>query len=140
MRTKLYQFSVFAVLAFFFVECGRPSCNNTNPLFDKYSPESAEYKEELVRQLEITDQSKLTYWFNQYVESNGQEQVFFNVQGDELCAVMVLDVEEWGKLEKVRQKKGISYRGAKFTHLKYDIKTDSSGTRFVYMYYSQIID
>jgi hypothetical protein len=53
---------------------------------------------------------------------------------------MVLDVEEWGKLEDVRQKKGISYRGAEFTHLKYNIKTDPSGTSFVYMDYDKIID
>jgi hypothetical protein len=140
MRTKINFLLALVTLATLFIGCDRPVCKNTNPLFDKYSPDSREYKAELVNQLGIVDKSKLTYWFNAYAESNGQEQVFFNIQGDGLCAVIVLDVEEWGKLEKLRQKKGLGYRGAKFTNLKYDIRQDSVKTEFIYRDFDKLID
>jgi hypothetical protein len=140
MKTKINFLLALVTLATLFIGCDRPVCKNTNPLFDKYSPDSREYKAELGKQLGIVDRSKLTYWFNAYVESNGQEQVFFNIQGDGLCAVIVLDVEDWGKLEQLRQKKGLGYRGAKFTNLKFDIRQDSVKTVFIYRDFDKLID
>ena len=32
----------------FMTGCDRPGCKNTNPIFDKYSPQTKEYKDELV--------------------------------------------------------------------------------------------
>jgi len=140
MRKKVNILLAFIALAILFIGCDRPVCKNTNPLFDKFLPESQEYKAELAKQLEIVDKSKLSYWFNQYVESNGQEQLFFNIQGDGLCAIIVLSVEDWGKLVELRQKRGVSYRGAKFTNLKFDIKQDSAKTEFIYRGFDKIID
>jgi hypothetical protein len=140
MRTIINFLLVLVTFATLFIGCDRPVCKNTNPLFDKYSPDSREYKAELVKQLGIVDKSKLSYWFNEYAESNGQEQLFFNIQGDGLCAVIVLNVEEWGKLEELRQKKGMSFRGAKFTNLKFDIKQDPAKTEFIYRDFDKIID
>lgn len=139
--TRISNF-ILTILAFSILTggCDRPECNNTNPVFDKYSPVFGEYKTELAKQLGMADNSKLTYWFNQYTESNGQEQLFFNIQGEGICAVLVLDVEEWGKLEKLRQKKGLSFKGAEFTNLKFDIKQDSSQTKFIYRDFDKIID
>ena len=140
MRSKINLLLVLLTLAALFSGCDRPVCKNTNPLFDKFSPESQEYKAELLKQLEIDDKAELSYWFNQYVQSNGQEQLYFNVQGDGLCAMIVLNVEEWDKLEEVRQKKGMSFRGAKFTNLTFDIKQDSAKIEFVYRDFDKIID
>jgi len=122
MKTKINPLLTLIALAAFFIACDRPDCKNTNPLFDRYSPDSREYKAELLRQLEIVDKAKLTYWFNQYIESDGQEQLFFNVQGDGLCAIIVINVKEWGKLKELRQKQGAGFRGAEFRNLQFDIK------------------
>lgn len=122
------------------IACNRPICKNSNPLFDNYSPESREYKNELVKQLAIADHSKLNFWFNQYIESNEQEQLFFDVQGDGLCAVIVLNVEEWNKLEELRQNKGAGFRGAEFKNLQLDIRQDSLETKFILKDFDKIID
>lgn len=140
MRSKLPLLLVLCALPILFIACARPGCKNTNPLFDQFSPDSQEYKAELAKQLAIADKAELTYWFNQYVQSNGQEQLYFNVQGDGLCALLVLTVEEWGKLEEVRQKKGMSFRGAEFKNLQFDIKQDSAKTEFVYRDFDKMID
>lgn len=140
MRSQFHLLLVLCTLLLLFCACDRPVCKNTNPLFDQYSPESQEYKAEMVKQLAIADKAELSYWFNQYAESNGQEQLYFNVQGDGLCAMLVLTVEEWGKLEEVRQKKGMSFQGAEFKNLQFDIKQDSAKTEFVYRDFDKIID
>ncbi|HEY3371154.1 MAG TPA: hypothetical protein VGK10_09920 [Prolixibacteraceae bacterium] len=140
MKTILKHFLTLVIFTALLIACDRPVCKNTNPLFDKYPPDSREYKAELIKQLERIDQSKLSYWFNEYYESNGQEQLFFNIQGDGLCAVIVLNVEEWGKLEELRQKKGQSYRGAKFTKLQFDIRKDTVNPQFIYRDFDKIID
>ncbi len=140
MKRQIRLFIFLTVLVAVFIACDRPECKNTNPIFDNYSPESNEYKTELAKQLDRIDNSKLTYWFNEYVETNGQEILFFNIQGDGLCAIIVLNVEQWGKLEELRQKKGETYRGAEFVRLKFDIQQDSTTVRFIYRDFVNIID
>ena len=134
------RLSAFIVLTTLFFACDRPVCKNTNPLFDEYSPESKEYKAELIKQLKILDKSKLTYWFKEYIESNGQESLLFHIQGDGLCAIIEINVEQWGKLEKLKQKKGVSFRGAEFRNLKFDIIQDSANIKFIFRDFDRIID
>lgn len=140
MKRQIRLFIFLTGLAVAFIACDRPECKNTNPIFDNYSPESNEYKTELAKQLDRIDNSKLTYWFNEYVETNGQEILFFNIQGDGLCAIIVLNVEQWGKLEELRQMKGKTYRGAEFVRLKFDTQQDSTNVRFIYRDFVNIID
>jgi len=136
---KKVQF-VLILLAFLFVNCDRPECTNTNPIFNKYTPESEEYKTELVKQLDRIDPSKLTYWFQKYSTNSGNEQLYFNIQGNGLCAIIVLDVEDWSKLKELKEKKGVSFQGAEFKNLTFDIIQDSSQTKFIYRNFDRIID
>lgn len=140
MQSKITRvFAVIATLAISFA-CDRPVCKNANPIFDQYPPESEVYKAELARQLEIADKSTLRYWFSAYVESKGQTFLHFNIQGDGLCAIIVLNVDRWNKLGKLRQNKGVSFRGAEFTNLTFDIRQDSTGISFIFRDYGKIID
>lgn len=123
-----------------FVSCDRPKCENKNPIFNNTEPSSKVYKDELVNVLNGIDQSKLTYWLQKYDEQNGIETLYFNIQGDGLCAILHLSVNDWKKLENVRERKGVGRRGAEFTNLKFDIVQDSLSTNFVYKTYDRIID
>ena len=140
MKLKFYLLIILLSLTTLYISCDRPDCKNTNPLFDNYSPHSREYKTELVKQLQNIDKLKLSYWFKEYVESNGQELLFFNIQGDGLCAVIVLNVEGWRKLDELRQKKGVSFKGAKFKNLEFDILQDSTNFSFILRDFERIID
>lgn len=140
MKAKINLLLAVVCLVTLFSACDRPVCKNTNPIFDKFSPDSKEYKAELAKQLATVEKSKLTYWFNAYTDSNGVEKLLFDIQGDGLCALMVLTVEDWSKLEELRQKKGASFRGAEFKNLKFEVKQDSLLTEFIYRDYEKIID
>lgn len=130
-------------LVFFFAcftSCDRPACENTNPIFDKYQPTSKEYKLELIKQLSIIDKSKLRYWLKDYTEYENEVQFHFYIQSKELCAVLVLDIEQWGKLEPLREKKGEGRFNAEFTKLQFEIKQDSLNPKFVFKDFSRILD
>ena len=122
------------------LSCDQPECTNNNPIFEENQPDSKIYKDELAKQLKSTDPEKLRYWLQKYEKKKGQEYLYFYIQGDGLCATIVLTTEQWNKLERVKDKKGISYRGAEFTKLIYEIRQDSVHTEFIYKTFDRIID
>lgn len=130
--------SVFFIM--FFISCDRYDCKNTNPIFDEYRPDSKEYKLELMKQLSIVDKSKLRYWLKNYTENENEVQLHFYIQSKELCAVLVLDVEQWGKLKQLKTKKGKGRFNAEFKNLQFEIEQDSLDPKFVYKDFSRIVD
>ena len=132
--------TILALSLICFISCDRPRCNNKNLIFETFEPNSKKYKDELVAQLNSVDSSQLTYWLQKYDNQNGKETLYFNIQGDGLCAVLHLSVNHWNKLEHIRERKGIGRRGAEFTNLKFQIHQDSSSTDFVYISYDRLID
>ena len=139
MNYKLV-FTILALSLICFISCDRPHCTNENLIFETFEPNSKKYKDELVAQLNSVDSSQLTYWLQKYDNQNGKETLYFNIQGDGLCAVLHLSVNHWNKLEHIRDRKGIGRRGAEFTNLKFQIYQDSSSTDFVYISYDRLID
>ena len=137
---KLSQILFPVIAVCLTVACDRPDCINTNPVFDQYSPESEEYKNELINQLKLNDGEELRYWLKKYDAEHGQEYLYFYVQGGNLCAVMQMKVDNWKGMEDLREKKGVSYRGAEFKGLTYQVSRDESGTKFTYQSYQRIID
>jgi len=140
MKPKLHNIFVFFCLLIFTVTCDRPECNNSNPIFNKFSPDTKQYKDELIKQLKLVNNEKLRYWLEQYQENGGQEYLYFFVQGDGLCAKIILNVKQWNKIEGVKKSKGVSYRGAEFKNLKFDIFQDTLKTEFIYKDLDKIID
>ena len=134
----IYTFIVLSTICL--VCCDRPKCHNENPIFETNEPNSKKYKDELVRQLSTVDQKELTYWLQKYEKQNGNEYLYFHIQGDGLCAILHLSMNHWSKLENVREKKGVGRRGAEFTNLKFDIVQDSLSTRFIYSSFDRLID
>ncbi len=57
------------------------------------NPATEPYKEELAKQLNLVDQSKLSYWLAEYQEKDGQEYLYCFVQGDGVCAKIMLTVK-----------------------------------------------
>lgn len=131
---------VLAGVLFFFISCDRPDCFNDNPVFDENSPDSKVYKDELINELKSVDQTKLKYWLRSYEEKYGQEYLNFYVQGEGLCAVMEMNVKNWDGLEDLRDKRGVSYRGAEFRGLSYEVKRTDYETQFIYKNHERIID
>ena len=140
MNTRIVNAITLCILIVGVLSCDRPQCTNENPIFEKNQPDSKVYKDELVNQLESIDQTQLTYWLQKYEENNEQEYLYFYIQGDNLCAKIVLTVIDWNRLENLRNKKGVGYRGAEFTNLNFEIIQDSLKTAFIYKGFNRIID
>lgn len=128
------------LLGTFSSACDRPECTNTNLIFEQNEPNSQIYKNELAQQLNVVDRNKLRYWLKKYEKQDAVEYLYFNIQGDSLCAEMMLTVNEWERLEGVQQKRGHSYIGAEFTRLEFDIQQDTLQTAFIYQNFGRIID
>ncbi len=132
---------LFGIISFLgLISCDRPKCDNNNLFFENYLPDSKIYKDELVKQLNKIDNEKLTYWLQKYEEQNGEESLYFHIQGDGLCAILHLNMDDWGKLENIRKRKGVGRRGAEFTNLKFEIIKDSVSTKFIYKTFDRLID
>ncbi len=121
--------------------CNRPACHNTNIALDKYPADTKGYKEELIKQFEKLDKSKLTYWLANYREDNTSKYLTANVQGDGLCALIDLRVNDSVKgIERILKTKGIGYIGAELEDLNFEIKQNSGSTEFVFRNISGISD
>lgn len=131
---------IFWVSAFF-VSCYKPTCENKDGIFDKYLPDSREYKDELVKQLSIIDKSELTYRMDAYQEIDKTRYLCIDIQGKGLCAKMILTIKKSDKgIEKLLKNKGLGYSGAELKNLKFDIKQDSLSTEFIFREINKIVD
>lgn len=140
MKSIFLKLCVSSFLFFSLFACDRPACTNANPIFDQNEPTSKVYKEELAKQIQLVDANKLKYWLAKYETQEEEEFLHFYVQGEGVCAQIVLTMKEWDRLENVRNAKGKSYIGAEFTNLVFDIQQDTRQTAFVYKDFGRIID
>ena len=128
---------IFAAISLLLLSCGRHECNNINPIFNKYSPSSSEYKKELISQLQDIDADQIFYRFAGYAEENGKEYLNFNIQGEEICAKGLLEVKSWDeRIANIKRVKGNSYQGAEFRGLSFTIE----GNDLIYQGFDKIID
>ena len=132
--------TAFSILIFI-VSCDRTECTNTNVIFDKFTPETKEYKDELIKQIAKVDKTKLTYWMKSYQENDNSQSINVNIQGVSLCAVIALKISSSKKwIEGILKNKGKGYIGAELKNLKFEIVKDSKSTEFIFEEISGIND
>ncbi|WPP49849.1 hypothetical protein [Catalinimonas niigatensis] len=121
--------------------CDRPDCEPSHPIFSQHEPSSPEYKKELISQLKSMEAEDVSYWFDSYVEKDGNEYLQFNIQGEDICALGLMKVEDWTEeIANIKRVKGKSYRGAKFRGLTYTIEEQADGIELIYKDLESIID
>ncbi len=119
--------------------CDMPECSNTNSVFNKFSPDAREYRDELGKQIRNIGVRNLSYWHDQYLEKNGAEYIVVHIQGKDLCAKGEIQVNDWTKLSGIRNEPS-GYRGAELVGLDFEIDSDSTGTVFRFEDIDKIID
>jgi hypothetical protein len=112
------------------------SCNNEtnrsgNPVFEKFSPASREYKDELAKKLQ-SNPAEFHYTFNCLVEQEGKEYLDIEVEGDDFTAKGLVLVNNWTKMEAIKKTKGQGYSGAELRGLKLKVEENPSGANLVY--------
>ena len=141
MVKAFIPFLLLVILQISTLGCDRPACKNTNPVFETHSPDTKAYKDELIRQLSKADRSKLSYWMNAYRKYGNAVYIWANVQGDGLCAQIMMTVKDSDKgIKGILQTKGRGYRGAELKDLRFDVYQDSAKTEFIFKEISGLID
>jgi len=104
------------------------------------APETKAYKEELASLLEKADQTKLGYYFDHYVEEDGNDYLYVNIEGA-VDAIAVVTVREWDdKLKELHESKGNGYSGSELKNLKLEVERNSANTWFIYKGMDGIFD
>ncbi len=143
MIPKIFCLLVSFFLLVILVSCNhKPDCSNSNELFIKYSPKDTEYKDELVIQLENIDKNKLRYWVKEYAERGNEEFIYFDIQGDGLCAIIEINmtIEKhdlltnslYNGVESKHNDIGSTRTSIEFFDLEFDILQDSLQTEFIF--------
>ena len=121
MKATLLSLSAF-FLSFTLTSCGDSNCTNTNPVFDKFLPETSEYKDELAKELKGADRSELDYFVEKYVEKDASQQLYITIKGENLCATGILHVGNAGsEMDGIREAKGGGYRFTELRNLTFEI-------------------
>jgi hypothetical protein len=120
--------------------CENGNGSGNNPIFEKHSPGSKIYMDELTVELASPKASGFTYHFNNYVVMNRKEYIEVEISGPELEAEASVLVRNWQKLEGIRRTKGMGYRGAKLKGLKIDVEEVGGKREFVYEDLDKIVD
>lgn len=131
---------IAGLVAFLFTACDRPECTNTNPVFEEHTHESVSYKNELRDEVNRIGINNLRFWLDSYVKRGEQEYILVNVQGKGLCAIAELEVDEWGKLKGIQEKKGVTYRGAELVGLTFDFIQNGEFVQLSYTGVDHILD
>lgn len=139
MKSKVSNLCLLIIIFIYANSCNRPECRNINPVFDKFTFDTKEYKSELARQIQSIGTENLSYWFDKYLNKGSKEFIVIHIQGAELCAIGEIQVNNWGKISGMRREVS-GYRGAELRGLKIQIEQDSTGTNFVYDNIDRIID
>ena len=128
------------LLSLLLYSCDMPHCNNTNHIFNKYSPYDNEYKAELARQISTIGRDNIKYWIDKYSVRDRVEYMSVFIQADGLCAVGIFDITSDSKMEYFKKVKGLGYSGAGLKGLKYRIDSANGNYNFVYEDVSLLID
>lgn len=139
MTKYLTKLAVIACL-FWAVSCTETTAKQ-NTVFEKSLPTSKAYKEELIKLINASDKSKLSYYFNEYKEKDGKEYLDITIEGDGFEAQTLMLIKEWDKtLEVIKEHKGKGYGGSEMVNLKFEVLQDTAKTEFVYVSADELVD
>jgi hypothetical protein len=122
------------------ISCDRPKCRNTNPVFDRYAPETNEYKSELIKELKKVSAKKISYWIDKYSMKDSIEYMSVDIQDGTLCAKAIFNITHSESLEQYKKVKGLSYRGAGLAGFKYHIDSTNGTYNFIFDHVAWIVD
>jgi hypothetical protein len=104
-------------------------CEQTNPVFETYTYETKEYRNELISLLNQHRKGDLTYWFRDY-ENDSHISVF--VRSEHICAIAYVTVNEWTpNIAFLKERKGWT-KHPEVYGLELDLKSDSTNPQLIY--------
>ena len=112
--------------------------SNKEPVFDKFKPESKEYKDKLAEKIQANPDD-IDYYLNDYHVINNSEYLEFAVEGNDFKAIGFVLVKDWKKMQLIKKNKANGYCGAEFS-LQLKIVPNPEGAILVYKDLNWFID
>lgn len=117
--------------------CERPNCKTDNIIFKNFNPEDIEYKNELLKQIENSNEDEIRFWLKKIDQNN----IEFYIQDDkDLCACLSGEIEEKSKFKNIIENEGKGYIGSEFIGLEYHTIKNENNLSFFVENYSFISD
>ncbi|MCD6063172.1 MAG: hypothetical protein K0R82_1083 [Flavipsychrobacter sp.] len=123
-----------------FLSCDRPECKNTNPIIAQHPFHAIEYKSELARLIKEKGAENLKYWLAYYYRQDGKDYATVYVKGEDVCAIMLMDITNGEGWKHFKEAQGASYNGARLIDLHYCIEQRGLQTDFVFEKMRMILD
>ena len=129
------------LITFVLISCAQEQCQNSNPIFNQQSPESAAYRDALADVLKSESSAKFEYIFDDMVVKEDGKHILVSVNGNKLCAKMTLKVLAANtSLDEITPENAMSYRGAELKGLKFMRSEDLTKTEFIFTGIGEIIE
>ncbi|PZR12623.1 MAG: hypothetical protein DI539_19730 [Flavobacterium psychrophilum] len=123
------------------IACDRHECKTNNSVFEHFEPETREYKEELLMQLNKLENKKTSYFLEGYIENDTIPSLRVKIEADGLCATAIVDI--WRKdsiVNAIIKTKGNGYINAELKDFKMIMTQNCTKTKFIYSAMTDIID
>ena len=119
--------------------CTNTDINNANNRLKSYKTNTPEFNFELAKQL-AADPDSFTYTFNNYLVKDGREYLNVSVNRENFKTVIPVLVNNWNKMQGIKNARGLGYSGAKLQGLQLSVVTNSGHPEFIYQNINAIID
>lgn len=140
MKKQFKTLVAFCACVVLVAACKRKECKNTDAAFDKLLPGTEEYRRALAQKIKTSGAQNLNYYLEDYKEVTGKRYLQVKIQGDSLCAKIMMEVKNWSGIENIKATEGKGYHGAELKGLSFDVTTDSLGTSFIYRSVDKVVD
>ena len=133
------------LLIFIFTSCENVGhCENQNPIFQQFEPNSKEYKNELIQKLESIGVNNVKFIITgcgnqeEFAEVSRREPkckdaLYVRLEGNSLCAFATLLINKRDRhILDIFETESFGYRGAEIKGLRLEIINDSINPKLIY--------
>jgi len=132
---KLYTAVILSIFSGLILSsCVKPACLNKNTVFEKFDPNTKEYKDELYKLIRETDKNDLRFWISDATLKDTSEQIIIDIRGKDVCAKMTVQNLTDKKFNKA------GYRGAELLGAQFAVKSEPNEAQFDLLSFVKIID
>lgn len=111
---------------------------NKEVVFDKFPPQSKEYKDKLAEKINLND--NVSYYFNHLFKKDDQNYMEISVEGNDFKAVGFVLINDWKNIEGIKDANGGGYNYAELKGLQLKVIPNTKGADLVYKDLDWIID
>lgn len=130
---------LYAIGILFMQSCTRQQCP-PDDLFKSRDFSTLGYQKDLVKMLKTVNRDKVDYYIEKYLEENSRQYLLVEINSNELCAYVTMDITDCANFGLLKEKKGMSFIGAGLNNPKFHIDSTNGTYKFTIDHIDGIYD